>query len=237
MLAVPNLGDIPVTQTLVTLAFGSSLLPSLAVANKAALGTLLDTQPELVEPTRGSIAGSPPLKCAALLAYPAPLLLDDVVDVVGRMNQLDESELSRLLESRKQQGKLVRKAEFEASVSQMPPASAPLLCSRDGSPMGVLPPQTATSGAPAPAPLALAATWAAISGGSPYVAPQEVERVLQRWRPDAEVFALDEFEKNLVQGRAAVALGYGILFGMQALVAVLFVLQPLLAYVSGGAAT
>jgi hypothetical protein len=50
-----------------------------------------------------------------------------------------------------------------------------------------------------------------------------------RWRPDAATFVLDEFETNLLQGRATVALGYATLFGLQALVAVLLVLQPLLA--------
>ena len=38
---------------------------------------------------------------------------------------------------------------------------------------------------------------------------------------------LDEFERSLLAGRAGVASGYLILFGMQALALALFVVQPL----------
>ena len=79
----------------------------------------------------------------------------------------------------------------------------------------------------------MAATWAALSGGAPYVSPQEVQRAFTRWRPDEDTFALDEFEKNLLQGRATVALGFATLFGLQALVAVLLVVQPLLSLLLG----
>ncbi|KOO24488.1 hypothetical protein Ctob_004407 [Chrysochromulina tobinii] len=77
------------------------------------------------------------------------------------------------------------------------------------------------------------ATWTALSGGSPYVAPEEVARQLSRWRPQPSVFVLDEFERSLLQGRAAIASGYAILFGLQALVLVVFVAQPLWKAVAG----
>ena len=48
-----------------------------------------------------------------------------------------------------------------------------------------------------------------------------------RWRPDAATFAVDDFERSLLQGRAIVSCGYVILFGLQALVLALLVLQPL----------
>ena len=240
MMTLGSLADAAATPVLVSLAFGSGLLPSLVAANRAAFSSLLDTPPALVAPTRGSLAGSKPLASSPLLAYPAPLLVDDVVDVVGRMSSADgeggastpsANPLSRLLSSRKQQGKLVRKAEFEESISQLPPPRSQLVGPRDGSPVGQLPPQPQArlfGRSPPPAPLALAATWVALSGGAPYVSPLEVERAISRWRPDERTFALDEYEKNLLQGRATVACGYATLFGLQSLVAVLLILQPLL---------
>ena len=82
--------------------------------------------------------------------------------------------------------------------------------------------------------LAVDAAWTALSGGSPYVQPQEVERQLSRWRPDASTLDLDEFSTSLMQGRAVVGSGYLMLFGLQALTVALLVIQPLLELVSSG---
>ena len=244
MMSLGSFADAAATPVLVSIAFGSGLLPSLVAANKVAFASLLDTPPALLEPTRGSLEGSPPLASSPLLAYPAPLLVDDVVDVVGRMSASDgegststssSNPLSRLLSSRKQQGKLVRKAEFEESIAQQPPPRNQLV-GPEGDAVGQLPPQPQArlfGRSPPPAPLALAATWVALSGGAPYVSPLEVERAISRWRPDERTFSLGEYEKNLLQGRATVAAGYATLFGLQALVAVLLILQPLLGLLRG----
>ena len=72
------------------------------------------------------------------------------------------------------------------------------------------------------------------AGGSlDFGARDSLAGALERWRPDEATFSLDAFEKNVLQGRATVALGYVLLFGLQALVAVFFVVQPLLAALTG----
>jgi len=125
---------------IVSLVFAGGLLPSLKAANQAAFASLFDAEPALAQPTRGSIGGSAPLRSSPLLAYPvhsqasnsgpipsvaaahavlapwsqAPLLLDDVLDVVGRFSTADleakpaSSSLAHLIEGCKQRGKLVR---------------------------------------------------------------------------------------------------------------------------------
>ena len=244
------------TPALVSVAFGAGLLPSLAAANKAAFASLLKTPPELGVPSPAAAAGSTPLKSSPFLAYPATLYLDDVLDVVSRLSTDSSTPLGKLLARRKREGKLVRVAEFETAIAASPPASKPLVGPKDGKPLGIIDGAPSSSNATAtppprrrlrnplrrfrgggqvaaPPPLALAATWAALSAGAPYVSPQEIERAIGRWRPDAGTFSLDAYEKNLVQGRAVVGLGYATLFGLQALVAVLLVLQPLNEYFSG----
>ena len=87
------------TPALVSLAFGSGLLPSLVSANKAAFASLSGFSDEqLTAPTRGSLGGSKPLKFSPLLAYPAPVLIDDVLDIVGRFSATDtNTALAKLL--------------------------------------------------------------------------------------------------------------------------------------------
>ena len=119
--------------------------------------------------------------------------------------------------------------------AQLPPPRNQLV-GPEGDAVGQLPPRPQArlfGRSPPPAPLALAATWVALSGGAPYVSPLEVERAISRWRPDERTFSLGEYEKNLLQGRATVAAGYATLFGLQALVAVLLILQPLLGLLRG----
>ena len=164
--------------SLITLAFGGGLLPGLAIANKAAFSTLGDSQrtAQLSEPTRGAAAGSQPLQCSALLAYPAPVLLDDIIAVLGRVDAAGNT-----LSCLQNDTRLVRRAEFESSISEMPAPTQQLLDS-DGAALG-LKPQLYYDGTPRgepPAAIAVDAVWAALSGGAPYVAPQEISRCVVR---------------------------------------------------------
>ena len=67
----------------------------------------------------------------------------------------------------------------------------------------------------------------ALSGGSSYLSPEELDRQLERWRPEAGTVRLQEFERALLQGRLTIVGGYLTLFGIQALVLAVFVLGPL----------
>ena len=91
MLSIDSIGDIA-TPALVAFGFGSGLLPSLASANRAALSSLFETPDELSEPTKAMLAGSAPLRSSPLLAYPCPLVIDDVLDVVGRFSAADATD-------------------------------------------------------------------------------------------------------------------------------------------------
>jgi len=174
----------------------------------------------------------------ALIADPKPLYTDDVLDVVSRLSAGESLGL--------QPGRLLRRDEFEAALAGSPSRAAALV-GLDGSPLGSKDAQqgastgpaatsrtTSTSASPRPPPaLAVDAAWTALSGGSPYVAPEELERQLSRWRPSPSVFVLEQFERSLLQGRAAIGAAYFILFGLQALTLTVFVLQPLGTALSG----
>lgn len=127
--------------------------------------------------------------------------------------------------------RLVRKAEFEQAIKRLPPlgdGTLTLVSSNGRAKERQLSQQELASiGKSAPAALAVDAFWAALSANAPYVSPEEVTRCIKRWRPDTTTFAIDDFEKELLQGRAAVVLAYTILFGVQILVAGLLILQPL----------
>ena len=211
---------------LLALAFlGQGLLPSLRTANTQALASLGDRTERLSERTAAAEAGGVVLPCSRWLGYPAPLYADDVLDAVSRLQPGDTLGTAA--------GRLLRRAEFEALLAARP-AQATTLHGIDGAPLtnGAVRPTWVPSQVP-PSALAMEATWTALSGGSPYVAPEEVARQLSRWRPQPSVFVLDEFERSLLQGRAAIASGYVILFGLQALVLVVFVAQPLWKAVAG----
>lgn len=75
---------------------------------------------------------------------------------------------------------------------------------------------------------AVDAFWVAFSGGSPYVAKEEVERQLSRWRPTSSEFDLAAFELSVIQGRMTVFLGYMILFGIEGLALAILVVKPIL---------
>lgn len=202
----------------VALAFGGGLLPGLTLANQKAYAALTTARPELVKITRGAAAGSSQLGCSPFLAYPAPVFLIDVVNVLGRIEQASDLDCVANCAA----GRYVRREEFEASLASLP-LPAEQLCDSSGKALVL-----ATSEAGPPEPLAVDAVWAALSGGAPYVSPQEVERCLARWRPNPATLALDDFERSLLQGRAIVACGFVVLFGMEALVLVLLVLRPLI---------
>ena len=204
---------------LVALAFGGSLVPSVRDANQKAL-ELLSDQSKLGSsaPSRRS-SDERVLGCSPWLGYPAPLYIADVCDVVGRFSagslSLDEA-------------RLLRREEFKGRLGTIK-TRAPQLRGTDSALLAG--PSARASSGPPPA-LAFDATWAALSGGSPYVSAQEAERQLSRWRPSPDVFVVAEFEKSLLQGRALVALAYVVLFGLQGLVLCILVLQPLIEVVS-----
>lgn len=215
----------------VSLAFAGGLVPSLISANKIAFANLNDPRPELEASTIGQQSGSPPLSCSALLGYPAPVTELDVVDVLTRVSAADAASMKAIL-SQPADGsrRLVRKAEFSLAISRLRPLCKDTitLVSSSGHTKRQLRQELRSIGNLPPAPLAVDATWAALSANAPYVSPEEVERCFARWRPDATTLAIEDFERELLQGRATVVVGYTILFGIQILVASLLFLQPLL---------
>ena len=199
------------SELIVGLAFGGGLVPGLLAANKAAIGALSKAE----DPRRfASGTGGPTLACAPLLLYPAPLYVADVINVVSRC------------ESLRTRSRGIRREEFEALLSSRPPRRLRVMDAPAGAAADAASPQR-----PLPK-LATEAAWTALSGGSPYVSQQEAERQLARWLPPtsrgaSSAVALREFERSLLQGRAVVASGYVVLFGLQALVLALFVVKPL----------
>ena len=226
------LGD-AIAPALVSLAFAGGLIPSLVAANRAAFANLLDPHTALSAPTLGQQLGSPPLGSSKFLGYPAPLTEYDVVDVVARVSADSPAAMAALLQQPADgTRRLVRKAEFELAIRRLPSLCSAddtmTLVSSSGQAKRQLRHEMGSIGRCPPAALAVDALWAALSANAPYVSPEEVERCLACWRPDPTTFAIDDFEQALKQGRATVVLGYTILFGIQALVATLLVLQPLL---------
>ena len=217
---------------LVALAFGGGLLPGLTIANQKAIASLTTARPELSEVTRGASMGSAPLRCSPFLSYPAPLYLDDVIDTLGRINDLNDLKCLKTSEGTstittggdEAVVRYLRRAEIEESIAALPPPQKQLVDSRSGQPLGLMTPIKADP----PGALAVDAVWAALGGGSPYVSPQEVERCLARWRPDAATIAIDAFEASLLQGRAIILFGYVVLFGMEGLALWLLVAEPLM---------
>ena len=206
-----------VSSALVALAFGSGLAPSVVRANTAAFETLTATADD--EPPASSL--EPHLRSSAILGYARPLAIPDILAVVARLDVADFTGLT----SRKQ---------FDQSIRAASPCDWP----RDSTGQCVGGESLRTSCGPLASRrlsrTAIDATWTALSGGSSYVASQEVRRQLLRWRPDASTLLLDEFERALLMGRANVLLGYTTLFGLQAAVLCVFALRPLLEL--GGAA-
>uniref|UniRef100_A0A7S3B0D3 Uncharacterized protein n=1 Tax=Haptolina ericina TaxID=156174 RepID=A0A7S3B0D3_9EUKA len=207
---------------LVALAFGGGLLPSLMLANRQALSQLTEGRSAAARLLSGD---SPPISSSALLLYPEPLYLADVVAVTCRLPPNGNPALRSLLPA---EGKLLRKADFPGALERLPTPRWPV--DAEGEAIGgeALRQRLAGGLASRPlSPVAIDACWVALSGGSPYLSQEELARQLARWRPTVVVFELDLFERSLLQGRANILLGYVILFVLQALPFGLLVVQPL----------
>ena len=213
------LSDIAVP-AVVGLMFSSGLVPSVMVANKQALSLLNEQQGSGPADT-----DTPPLKLAWLLGYRNPPRIADVLATVGRLPATGAS--SALLTDPKR--KLLRKTEFGAALAELPAPSWPL-DSATGAPVGGEALQRElgpTLRSRQLSPVALDACWVALSGASPFVSREEIDRQLSRWRPETDELALAAFETSLIQGRANILLGYVVLFGLQALVLGVLMLGPL----------
>ena len=221
-----------VAPVLVSLAFAGGLIPSLVAANKIAFTNLVEQRPELSAPTPGQQSGSPPLASSKFLGYPSPVTVLDVVDVMSRVSADRPTALSAILKQPSDGSRrLVRKDEFELAIKGLPPLCKQMtLVSSNGQ---VIQRMRPSIGRTPPAALAVDATWAALSANAPYVSPDEVERCFACWRPNLTTFAVEDFEEALLRGRTTVVLGYTILVTIQALVATILVLQPLLEVLRG----
>lgn len=220
MIEVPT----AVTTALVGLGIGGSLLPSVSKANGQAIKNLRVSQAlSQADSERASLDVTPPLEISPFLLYGAPLKIGSLYGVIGRF-----SDDSQFLQDCRRDDLMLRRSDFEAAIAELEPPTAWPSGVGEGLPSPHLCLGTDECDvAQRPCPLALDATWVALSGGSPYVAHQEVSRQLSRWRPDRATFCVDEFQTSLLQGRLVQLSGYVILFGLQALVAALFVLGPL----------
>lgn len=214
----------------VALAFGGGLLPSVISANKQAFSNLAD-----VKVSENVQRDSPPLRIAWLLGYPEPPRVADVLTVLSRLPSTSSESKFLPSESRR----LLRKTEFSDALASFPEPRW-LVDSASGQPVGgeALKQQLGgTLRTRRPSAVALECCWDALSGGSPYVAREEIGRQVGRWRPAEGELALSAFETSLIQGRASIFLGYAVLFGLQALVLSVLVLGPLAdAFPPGGGA-
>ena len=124
------------------------------------------------------------MRNSAILGYARPLTIPDVLAVASRLRGDDFSGLTS-------------RAQFDQSIRAAPPCDWP----RDSTGQCVGGDSLRESCGPLASRrltrIAIDATWTALSGGSSYVASQEVQRQLERWRPDASTFVLDEFERAL----------------------------------------
>jgi len=207
---------------LVALAFGSGLIPSVALANKQALGNLAGP----AAAPKSGLADSPPLRSSPLLLFPEPIRLADVVAVACRLPARGGEKRIAMLEPARQQ---IRREDFSDTLPQLPVVKWPV--DTAGVPVGgdgIARRLGSTLRSRRLSPVAIEAVWVALAGGSQFVARQEVARKLRRWRPEPDTFDLAEFETSLLQGRANILLGYVTLFGLQALVLSILVLKPLL---------
>ena len=230
---------------IVALSFAGGLIPSVSLANKQATSSLLDA----VSNAAPATTDSPPLRLSPLLFYPTPPRVADVLAVVSRidakalkvptkppkttapargfMNKEIEAGWTPAKPSAR---RLLRRAEWAGRISKLPASSWPNEAD-DGSPAGgaglrdALGPSSLRKRPLSP--VAIDAVWVALSGGSSYLSPEELDRQLERWRPEAGTVRLQEFERALLQGRLTIVGGYLTLFGIQALVLAVFVLGPL----------
>jgi len=199
---------------LVTMAFAAGLAPSLSFANKQAMSKLMERSPLGPDP-----GDSPPLSVTPLLLYAAPLRVADAVAAMSRLAAV-ASAPARLTAGGRPA--LLRREEFAEQLRSAPAPMSPLLDWESGlelTPLSLRDREVT--------PLAIDACWTALSGGSPYCAPEELQRQLARWTPEPGRISLGTFERALLTGRATILSGYVVLFGIQALLVVVFVVPTL----------
>ena len=183
------------------LFLASGLIPSVMFANKQATSTLVDAISGAPPPS----TDSPPLRSAPLLFYPEPPRVADVLAVMARLDSDGLKKSSGSVPSvvwdnskssvaggdvwkpdRPAARTLLRRTEFASRVAALP-ARRVWPADEDGVPAGGVELRDALGASSLRSrPLnavALDAVWVALSGGSSYLSPEELDRQLTRWRP------------------------------------------------------
>ena len=179
----------------------SGLIPSVMFANKQATSTLVDAISGAPPPS----TDSPPLRSAPLLFYPEPPRVADVLAVMARLDSAGLKKSSGSVPSvvwdnskssvaggdvwkpdRPAARTLLRRTEFASRVAALP-ARRVWPADEDGVPAGGVELRDALGASSLRSrPLnavAIDAVWVALSGGSSYLSPEELDRQLTRWRP------------------------------------------------------
>lgn len=182
----------------------SGLIPSVIFANKQAADSLVDAISGAPPP----LTDSPPLRSAPLLFYPEPPRVADVLAVMARLDSAGLKKSSGSVPSvvwdnsksavaggdvwkpdRPAARTLLRRTEFASRVAALP-ARRVWPADEDGGPAGGVELRVALGASSLRSrPLnavAIDAVWVALSGGSSYLSPEELDRQLTRWRPAAD---------------------------------------------------
>ena len=198
----------------------SGLIPSVMFANKQAADSLMDAMSSAPPP----LTDSPPLRSAPLLFYPEAPRVADVLAVMARLDAAGLKKPSGSVPSvvwdnskssvaggdvwkpdRPAARTLLRRTEFASRVAALP-ARRVWPADEDGPAGGVALRDALGASSLRSRPLnavALDAVWVALSGGSSYLSPEELDRQLTRWRP-----AADEVSKHHHPPRAMHARQY-----------------------------
>ena len=178
----------------------SGLIPSVMFANKQAADSLMDAMSNAPPP----LTDSPPLRSAPLLFYPEAPRVADVLAVMARLDAAGLKKPSGSAPSvvwdnskssvaggdvwkpdRPAARTLLRRTEFASRVAALP-ARRVWPADEDGPAGGVALRDALGASSLRSRPLnavALDAVWVALSGGSSYLSPEELDRQLTRWRP------------------------------------------------------
>ena len=181
----------------------SGLIPSVMFANKQAADSLMDAMSSAPPP----LTDSPPLRSAPLLFYPEAPRVADVLAVMARLDAAGLKKPSGSVPSvvwdnskssvaggdvwkpdRPAARTLLRRTEFASRVAALP-ARRVWPADEDGPAGGVALRDALGASSLRSRPLnavALDAVWVALSGGSSYLSPEELDRQLTRWRPAAD---------------------------------------------------
>jgi hypothetical protein len=181
----------------------SGLIPSVMFANKQAAGSLMDAMSSAPPP----LTDSPPLRSAPLLFYPEAPRVADVLAVMARLDAAGLKKSSGSVPSvvwdnsqssvaggdvwkpdRPAARTLLRRTEFASRVAALP-ARRVWPVDDDGPAGGVALRDALGASSLRSRPLnavAIDAVWVALSGGSSYLSPEELDRQLTRWRPAAD---------------------------------------------------